>query len=476
MNNKCSSFISLQQIGDLLDGIPDIIKIFSSNHKIYFCNKAGYEFYKKNRDEIKGKTCYSLLERKEKCKQCGFDEVIKKKKIFKQERYIPELNKIMDICYSPLFDENGEVNFVIERLRDITEKKMLDKVLKNDKDRYKQIVNNLPDALLIIVDNKIEIANSKALNIFQMSSYELVDSNIYKYFDEKYSKILHKKFKKIILDKKSKDLYDCELNLKENKKISIQLTSSYISYEGKAAICMALTDTSYIKNQLIRAAQFQKNSLQKYFPGEDFLKIATVYAPAYIVSGDFYRISKINDGFIIGILIDVQGNGVSAALNISALELMFKEEIKKEHRPINIVKHLNEKLLNYYEENYIAVSCFSLDFFKGEFTIVGAGINQFIFQKKGEKAEAKIIEGTFLGMFADSRFSEMKISISSGDRIFLFSDGFDFIFDEDDVVKRYMGKVSIEQFKKYLDQYIEDTILEEGKLKDDFTMLAMEIK
>ena len=251
MNNKCSSFISLQQIGDLLDGIPDIIKIFSSNHKIYFCNKAGYEFYKKNRDEIKGKTCYSLLERKEKCKQCGFDEVIKKKKIFKQERYIPELNKIMDICYSPLFDENGEVNFVIERLRDITEKKMLDKVLKNDKDRYKQIVNNLPDALLIIVDNKIEIANSKALNIFQMSSYELVDSNIYKYFDEKYSKILHKKFKKIILDKKSKDLYDCELNLRENKKISIQLTSSYISYEGKAAICMALTDTSYIKNQLI---------------------------------------------------------------------------------------------------------------------------------------------------------------------------------------------------------------------------------
>ena len=86
MNNKCSLLISLQQIEYLLDGIPDIINIFSSDHKIYFCNKKSYEFYKKNRDEINGKTCYSLLERKEKCKQCGFDEVMKKKKIFKEER------------------------------------------------------------------------------------------------------------------------------------------------------------------------------------------------------------------------------------------------------------------------------------------------------------------------------------------------------------------------------------------------------
>lgn len=477
MSNDQSMLIPLWQMEEILDGIPDAIKIFSSDCKIYFCNKECYKFYNKDHEEIIGKTCYEILGRKEKCKECGFDKVMETKQRFKKEMYIPEVNKVIEVCYSPLFNENMEVVFVMEQLRDITEKKISDKALKKDKDRYKQIVNNFHDPLLIVVDNKIEIANTAALNIFQMDSSELINSCIYKYFNERYSKILHKKFKRIISDKKLKDLYDCELNLKENNKVSVQLTSSYIVYEEKEAICISLTNTDYNKKQLMRASQFQRNSLQKSFPGENFMKVTSIYAPAYIVSGDFYRICEIDEGFIIGILIDVQGNGASAALNISALELMFKEEIeKKQYSPIKIVENLNKKLFNYYEENYIAVSCFSLDFLKGEFAIVGAGINQFIFQKKGEQVENKIAEGTFLGMFKDSIFSEIKLSISSGDRIFLFSDGFDFIFDEDNVVKRYMGKVSIEQFKKYLDEYIEDTILEEGKLKDDFTMLAMEIK
>ena len=79
-------------------------------------------------------------------------------------------------------------------------------------------------------------------------------------------------------------------------------------------------------------------------------------------------------------------------------------------------------------------------------------------------------------MFADSEFVQINLPIERGDRIFLFSDGFDFIFDEDNIIKRYMEKVSISDFKNYIDEYLEDTILEEGNLKDDCTMIAMEIK
>lgn len=476
MNMDSSSLMTIKEVEEILNGIPDVIKVFNSDHTVYFCNKAGYEFYNKNPEEVEGQTCYKLLNRSQRCKECCFSEVIKTKKIVKQERYIPELNKIMDVCYNPILNEDGEVKFVIERLKDITEKKTLDKILKNDKERYKQILNNSPDALVIIVDNKIELTNIEALNLFESENEGVINSNIYKYFNEKYSKIMHKRFRKIIVNKKVKDIYDCELKLSSNKIINVQLSCSYILYEGNSAILMTIRDTSETRKELIRAAQFQRSSLQKEFPGEEFFKTTSVYVPAYTISGDFYRLNKISDELFIGILIDVKGKGISAALNISALELMYMEEISTEHNLINIVKNLNEKLANYYEENYIAVCCFSLDFSSNEFKVVGAGINQFMFQKQGEKAEKLTAEGLFLGMFADSEFIEVSIPIQSGDRIFLFSDGFDFIFDDDEIVKRYMEKVSICEFKKYIDEYLEDTILDEGKLIDDCTMISMEIK
>lgn len=79
-------------------------------------------------------------------------------------------------------------------------------------------------------------------------------------------------------------------------------------------------------------------------------------------------------------------------------------------------------------------------------------------------------------MFEDSDFSEEIINFDSGDKVFFVSDGLDFIFDEDKVVQRYMGKVGISDFKAYIDEFLEDTRLDIGKLDDDSTMIAMEIK
>lgn len=470
------SVVSAEEVESILNGIPDIIKVFNLDHKVCFCNEAGYDFYKRVPAEVKGEICYKLLNREDKCEKCYFAQVLRNKKKITIERYVPELNRIMDVCYSPVFDGDGELKFVIERLTDITEKKVIDKLLKDDKDRYEQILNNSPDALLIIVDNKIVLANKEAINLFESNLEDLDNSSVYKYFNEKYKKTIHKRFRNIILNEKSKDIYECELYLKNNKEIHVQLSCGYILYEGNPAILATIRDTSDTKKELNRAAQFQKNNLQINFPGKNLIDVVSSYKPAYTVSGDFYRIHEINDELLVGILIDVRGKGMTAALNVSALNLLFLQEVSVSNDPLTLIENINKKLFRYYDENYIAACCFSLDFNKREFKIVGAGINQFMFKKNGYTVEEKIIKGAFLGMFEDSHFSEMTISFELGDRIFLFSDGLDFVFDEDNIIKRYMSKVSVNEFKHYIDDYLEDTILEFGKLKDDSTMLAIEIK
>lgn len=466
-----------EELKGILNGIPDVIKVYNTDYTISFFNEAGYEFYNKTSEEIKGKMCYEVLSRNEKCLDCSFEEVVATKKMLSRERYIPELNKFMDVCYNPVLGKDGELLFIVERLRDITEKKMLDKITKDSRERYKQIIDNAPDAVIIIVDNKIALANNEACNLFATLYDDLIGSNVYRHFQEKYKKALHKVFRNIISERKIKEIYDYDFYVPNNKLINVQVSYSYILYEGNQAILAAIRDITEMKRDIKKAAELQRSTLQKEFPAQNFIDTMSVYMPAHTISGDFYRIYEINEDFIIGMIIDVRGKGISAALNISAFDILCFQEVNKGHHdPMEIVKNLNKKLVKYYEENYVAVCCFSMDFNSNELRVVGAGINQFLFQKKGESLEEKIVEGSFLGMFDNSEFCEQTIFFESGDKIFFFTDGLDFILEEDKVIQEYMRDASIFEFKNYLDDFLSDSILESGKLKDDCTMVAIEIK
>lgn len=462
-----------KELNGILNGIPDVVKVYNPDYTISFFNEAGYKFYNSNAEEIKGKRCYEILGRTEKCLDCSFEEAVKNKKIIYKEKYVQELNKFMDVCYNPVLDENGEIIYIVERLRDITEKKVLHKMLEEREERYKAAINSIPDPVVVILDNIIVLANREACNLVNLDYEQLIGSNVFKHFPKKYIRSLHKRYKRILTYKKVKDISEYDFNFPNNKVANLQISHSYILYDGKPAIISVIRDITEIRNELNKAAELQRKTLQNDFPAKEFIDINLVYVPANIISGDFYRIYKINDELIIGMIADVRGKGISAALNISAFDILCFQELANTHEPIEIINNLNKKLVDYYEENYIAACCFSMDFNKNELKAAGAGINQFIFQR--ENVQEKIIEGAFLGMFGDSEFSEQVISFQKGDKFFFFTDGLEFILDEDRIIQTYMEDVSTLQFKNYLDEFLNDTILEKGKLKDDCTMLSIEI-
>ena len=85
-----------KELNGILNGIPDVIKVYNPDYTIAFLNEAGYGFYNKILQEVHGNTCYEVLSRKEKCLECSLDEVIETKQMITKERYIPELNTFMD--------------------------------------------------------------------------------------------------------------------------------------------------------------------------------------------------------------------------------------------------------------------------------------------------------------------------------------------------------------------------------------------
>ena len=230
-----------------------------------------------------------------------------------------------------------------------------------------------------------------------------------------------------------------------------------------------------MKKGLNQAAKFQRKYLETTCPFPDKIKMESLYMPAKTVSGDFFKIYKVSEDLVVGILWDVSGKGITAALSVSAFLVLFREAVLVSHDPLEIVNNLNKKIINYLEERYIAACCFSLDFKKNEAKVVGAGINQYMFQKSKCKPKEMIIKGPFLGMFEDSIFDEQIISFETGDRFYFFTDGLEFILN-DEIKENYLKSHTITEFKIYLNNLLNDMLTDMEGLKDDSTLIALEIK
>ncbi|MFT5874201.1 MAG: sigma-B regulation protein RsbU (phosphoserine phosphatase) [Clostridium sp.] len=469
---ECLSYLKFLE--EVLKGIPDVIVVYKPDKTIMFLNETGYEFYKTTPSEVNGKKCLMFLRQKTQCTNCILDDAIKDKKITRKEIYITATNQYMDCCCNPVLDNQGDLILVVEQLRDITERKLLDNVLKESEEGYRQIVDLSPDAIIIMIDNKIVLTNEQALKLSGLNFSNIIGECVFK-FAPGYEKIISKRINQLISNKKTKTTFDYKHIRSDNKVIDVEVSSSYLVYKGSPAILSILRDITERKKGLNAAAKLQKNALKKGFPFPCKAEFQTVYVPAKTVSGDFYNILKINDNLVIGIIADVSGKGITAALSISAFNVLFHESVLISNEPLEILNNLNTKIGTYLDDSYIAACCFSLDFKNNKAKVVGAGINEFIFQSSKNKIQERIVKGPFLGMFEDSVFDEQIIYFKQGDKFCFFSDGLEFIFD-DKLKDLYLNTVELTEFTNYLNGYLKNMLIDVEGLKDDCTLLTLEIK
>lgn len=224
-----------------------------------------------------------------------------------------------------------------------------------------------------------------------------------------------------------------------------------------------------------KAAHLQKQYLQKEFPIPDKVNMDTLYIPSKTVSGDFYHMEKINDNLVVGVICDVSGKGVTAALNISAFNVLFHDAVFANQNPVNILNDLNVKVAGFLGETYIAACCFSFDFKNNIAKVAGAGINQFMYSSNKEYYEEKDVKGPFLGMFKDSIFEQEIIYFKPGDKFYFLSDGLELMFSDNKLRNDFTNILEINELVKFLHSYLADMQTENGSIKDDCTLIAIEM-
>lgn len=155
------------------------------------------------------------------------------------------------------------------------------------------------------------------------------------------------------------------------------MISTFITIEGMPAALTTARDITSRKKDLVYASLLQKKMMYKKLPEVDGLEFGTVYVPAKSVSGDLYFMKRINQAQIIGIIGDISGKGLSAAMSVSAFEVIFHESVKAGIPLMDLVELLSQKVSDYLMNTYVAAIVYLIDLDRGTIELTGAGINEF---------------------------------------------------------------------------------------------------
>lgn len=167
---------------EILEAIGDGISILDRTFKIIYQNQVHRKIFG---DHV-GECCYQVYQKREGvCDGCPIDLTFKDGKVHTVERKdnSDEKMRYVEITASPLNDKEGNVIAGIEVVRDITERKRLNELLKNERDRAQKYLDIAEVIMLVIdVDKKVVHINKKGCYVLGYEKEEIIGKDWFEKF------------------------------------------------------------------------------------------------------------------------------------------------------------------------------------------------------------------------------------------------------------------------------------------------------
>lgn len=254
---------------DTFDAITDITTIHDESFRIIRANKAFLKKFKIDEKQLKGKKCYEIFH--------GIDKpwpncpLVKCKKSLK-----PECEEVCDsnmggtflISTYPLLDSKGVFHGAIQQVRDITERKNAEEVVRKAKEFSENLIETAHDAIVCVdEDGRVKVWNHSAEKIFGYSMGEIMGQPITTIIPEKYGKKRLEGLKRLLQADQTKIIgkkIEASGKTKEGKEIPIELSLSFqMTGKERYSITGIVRDITFEKEarrQLIE----KSNELENY--------------------------------------------------------------------------------------------------------------------------------------------------------------------------------------------------------------------
>ena len=178
------------------------------------------------------------------------------------------------------------------------------------------------------------------------------------------------------------------------------------------------------EQELALAQETQESLLPRSLPQFENFRIHAFNNPTRYVGGDFYDFLPLSSGEWVGVLADVSGKGMSAALLSSMVLGALSMEFHSRTQPQEVLNRVNrllcEKSLPY---QFVTLFLFLLSP-QGVGQFISAGHTPaYLFRSATGKIEELGSNASVLGLFDDASYESCAFRLDKGDILVVYSDG-----------------------------------------------------
>ena len=180
-----------------------------------------------------------------------------------------------------------------------------------------------------------------------------------------------------------------------------------------------------IDKELEYAKQIQLSALPTNFPSDEEYEIYAQMIAAKEVGGDFYDFYKLNDTTVAFLAADVSGKGIPAAMFMMTAKTIIKDLAESGMAVNDIFTKANEKLCENNESGMFVTAWMGiLDITTGNMQFANAGHNPPLLKRANGGFEyLRTRAGFVLAGMEGIRYRVGELTLSPGDRLFLYTDG-----------------------------------------------------
>jgi sigma-B regulation protein RsbU (phosphoserine phosphatase) len=206
--------------------------------------------------------------------------------------------------------------------------------------------------------------------------------------------------------------------------------------ENLARLLAVAKEKERLQSEIEIAREVQNQLYPRAAPHTRSLRLTAICRPARIVSGDYYDYEVTPDRYVALAIGDVAGKGISAALLMATVQSSLRTQLSTHlNTPSNdgktvgppsaarLVSQLNQYLYANTSDEKYSTACVGLyDEADGSF-IYSNGGNVPPALVRGGVIHRLDVNGTVVGAFPFSEYTESRIVLESGDLLVFFTDG-----------------------------------------------------
>jgi hypothetical protein len=242
---------------------------------------------------------------------------------------------------------------------------------------------------------------------------------------------------------------------------------------------------SWLEQDLSAARDLQRSFLpEPVLKNSAGVKVVTEYMPAHAVGGDFYDFVDLGGGRVFGVIGDVSGKGVTAALTMARVSADVRRFATDVSGPAEFLERLNNTVTTRMADHrFVTALAVLLDLPKRRWVFANAGhVLPLLRRSTGVVSRVAYSSGPPLGIMAHAQYQEEVVSMASKDILLLATDG---VFEVLSAPRRpcsTMGQCQLTELVSSaphdivaIDRQIVATAQAAANGRDDLTLLGMQV-